>query len=307
MRDFWNAAHSFGGEGGTPGRQLVVAFPQWREAEDATTFKEVVEHIDSCADICEFLGESLLVAGRHPTSPPTADEPQPPRVPLILLRSFRQEPWGDYSDENFGEDDPFADMPDGLYDEEVVEVEQLTDETCVSRTMEWVSAVSADMGLAPSDDAPVLDPYLAGVSYPITHARTGEEMYASFWAAACELGRTDARTHACTLLIAPNFSRYNANGFEFLAYTLNEVLPAPLNLGEDVQLVFYHPQHTLTDEDRERRVTVALGTAPLPSICLLRTAQVAQTRQRLQVGSHYTRALIEVHERVCGPEGGLIW
>lgn len=53
-------------------------------------------------------------------------------------------------------------------------------------------------------------------------------------------------------------------------------------------------------------VDFALGSAPVPIVNLLRTPQVKRTRQGEEVGSGYVQALIEVHERICGPNGGLI-
>jgi len=309
MRDFWQLAHRFGGEGGAPGRQMVVAFPEWRQADDARTFQEVLQHIDECAEICEFLGETLLVAGRHPGTPQPADEPERATVPTIVLRSFMQEPWGDYGDENFGEADPFADLPDTAMDE-AVSLERPSDEACVEQTLAWVGSITAQIGLAPpSPDGSTVDAALARVACPLTHARTGELVYAAFWGAVSDLANSAESVHETTLLIATEFARYNAHAFEFFASTLNEALPPPMNLGEDVQLVFYHPQPSITempDEAAKRRVDFALNSVPFPTINLLRTAQVDLARQRIEAGSPQTRALIELHERVCGPEGGLL-
>ena len=51
----------------------------------------MILHIsDECSEVCEYLGESLLVAGRHPTNPSNEDEPVPAPYPMILLRSYSQ-------------------------------------------------------------------------------------------------------------------------------------------------------------------------------------------------------------------------
>ena len=310
MRDFWHVAHTFGGEGGAPGRQRLLAFPAWRDAADPAAFQRVLEHIQSCADICEFMGDTMLIAGKHPSAPPSESEPHAAPVPMILLRSFMQKPWNDFSEENFGEADPFAALPDGDYinDNELVDPEALSDDECMAKMVGWVKAVAEDIGVLPreSADAPLLDPHLAGVSCALSRARTGEEIYEAFWGAALELASAEEHAHATTVLTTPNFARFNANAFERLASTLNDAL-AELDLGKHVQLVCVHPAYTTVDEDRSRRLEFALGTAPLPIISLLRTSLVERTRNGSRVGSAYTQGLIEVHERLCGPAGGLIY
>ena len=38
----------------------VLAFPAWPESRDATYFQEVLLHIQDCAAVCEYLGESFI-------------------------------------------------------------------------------------------------------------------------------------------------------------------------------------------------------------------------------------------------------
>lgn len=145
--------------------------------------------------------------------------------------------------------------------------------------------------------------------------------YESFWASVVELTeKTEARTHAASVLVAPRFSRYNANGFEFFQESLNTALidgvfmgedggsRCGIGLGDDVQLTFYHPAYTVTDDDVARGVDFARAS-PFPMVSLLRTWMVEQARAEGSVevmGSTYMQALTEVHERIAGPEGGLI-
>ena len=63
MADFWQSARELAQEDGPKGRQRVLAFPSWDRARDQRYFLRVLEHINDCSDVCEWLGESLLVAG----------------------------------------------------------------------------------------------------------------------------------------------------------------------------------------------------------------------------------------------------
>lgn len=306
MHDFWLTARTFGGESGTPDRQRILAFPAWQKMLDAQTFPEVIQHIEGCSDICAHLGESLLIAGRHPAAAVSADEPPSP-VPIIVLRSFRQEAFGDFSQENYGVEDPFAVLPDDdfINDDAGERGDTVSDEQCRSKAATHVTGIAKQLGLSPTDAADTADAAdAADVAYQLTHAVSGEAMYESFFTAARQLTSTPESGHACTMLVAPTFSRYNSNGFEFFAASLTEALE-DLGLGEQVQLVFFHPEYTITDRDMMLGVDHALSSVPLPSVGLLRTPHVERARQGEEVGSVQTQALIEIHERLCG-EGGMI-
>lgn len=242
LHDFWSTARSFGGEGGTPGRQRILAFPEWQGEDNKEKFHELIQHIESCTDLCEHLGESLMVSGRHPTAALTDDEPVATPAPMIVLRSFRQKPWTDFATDNYGVDDPFALLGDEAEADinEGDAIADLSDEECVSRTCTFVHSVGEQIGVLPPAAAGVA-PSTADVAYPLTQARTGEAMYEQFWSAALSLVAADERVQACTLLLAPRFSPFNANGFEFFAGTLNSALE-DLDLASELQLVFYHPE-----------------------------------------------------------------
>lgn len=53
----------------------------------------------------------------------------------------------------------------------------------------------------------------------------------------------EVREVATTLMITPRFGLANVEAFDILAQTITEPLEL-LGLEEDVQLVFFHPQHT---------------------------------------------------------------
>lgn len=175
LHDFWHCSRMFAAEDGKPGRQRVLAFPY--ALEDGALFSRVMQHIGSCADICEYFGESMLVAGRHPNAPTSADEPEAAPVPMMIVRSFVQKEWGDFSSENRGEDDPFAVMADhGEYMDEAAKVDDAANEQeVISCTAAWVGGLATQLGLG-GDDGSVVDPFLAGVAYPLTDATSGEEM-----------------------------------------------------------------------------------------------------------------------------------
>ena len=147
MHDFWLTARTFGGESGTPDRQRILAFPSWQKMLDAQTFPEVIQHIEGCSDICAHLGESLLIAGRHPAAAVSADEPPAP-VPIIVLRSFRQEAFGDFSQENYGVEDPFAVLPDDdfINDDAGERGDTVSDEQCRSKAATHVAAIAKQLG-----------------------------------------------------------------------------------------------------------------------------------------------------------------
>ena len=108
------------------------------------------------------------------------------------------------------------------------------------------------------------------------------------------------------MLVAPFFADQNPSLFDFFAATLNEALTS-LDLSSSVQLMFFHPNPTTTDEDGGGKDVDFAMSPPYPIVVLLRTAQVESARQTRELtGSAETSALVELHERLCGPEGGLL-
>lgn len=249
----------------------------------------------------------MLVAGRHPSGPLLEGEPTTAPFPLVLLRSFSQVAPEDFAVEN-GFEDPFAKMDvddQGLFEGQAFEGPG-SDSDIIASSQAWVEAVVRTVGLP--EGGP---PGPAGeVAYSVTRARSGEGVYQAFWRQAAELMASDENVRSGSTLVCPFFATHNAGGFEYFANTLNSAL-SDLNLDLDVQLIFFHPQFSDEDfEDSEdvKRCVEFARCSPFPMVTLLRTAHVLQSRNAgAPVGrSLEARTLIEIHERLCGPEGGLI-
>ena len=142
------------------------------------------------------------------------------------------------------------------------------------------------------------------LSYDICRGTVGEDVYEALWRRAVAMAAEGQSGPSATLLVAPRFAVYNAGGFEAFAYSLNTALSS-LGLGEDVQLLFFHPLATLSDDDVANGIDFE-RTSPHPMVALLRTTRVEQTRTGGFTGSLPSCTLIELHERLCGPEGGLL-
>lgn len=292
MRDFWLASRTFAEEPGPRGRQRIIAFPCWEAASDSAMFQRVLQHIQECSEVCEYLGESLMVAGRHPSAQTTTEEPTKPPYPMLLLRSFAQRSLSDYTEE-YGGDDPFAALPDEAMDaSERGTAGVASDAEVLSTTRAWVEAVIVKMKVCPfSSSADRAGIPAGGVTYPLSHASAGEEVYEQFWRQVLELEATDERELSTVLLITPRFALHSPGGFDAFADTLNAAL-TQLRLEEQVQLVFFHPGYTFRDgKPRLGGDDAAANFArrsPFPMINLLRTPQVRQAQKGVPTGSVYT-------------------
>ena len=146
------------------------------------------------------MGESLMVAGRHPMATPPQDEPEPAPCPMLVLRAFTQS--GAASDSHASADaassayDPYAST--GQYDpyaaldaEESTSAGQamptVSDEEVMLATRRWVEAIIVKMKVCPfSSTADKAGMPIGSVTYPITHGSNGEAVYAAFWGQVLE-------------------------------------------------------------------------------------------------------------------------
>lgn len=303
MRDFWYIARAIG-EGGAGG-QRVVAFPGWTDVADIRRFQKVINHISTCSEACEYLGESIMCSGRHPQQDVIADEPAPP-YPLVLLRSFaprapaEDDPWLISGDEDdlpwfFNDDD---DDYDPVAEKEGLDgsggaaaaAPPASDEDVIAETEKWVDAVVVHMKVCPfSQTVHKAGLPIGGVTYPLCRATTAEELYQAFWQEVENLGRTDEKTLATVLLVAPDFG--SAERFDAFTDTLNDALTT-LGLEEQMQLVFFHPQYTFRDgQERmggEGSAANFARRSPYPMVNLLRTPQVRAAQKGVPTGSVYT-------------------
>jgi hypothetical protein len=289
LRDFWRVARGMG-EAAQRG-QLGLSFPHWQEAADPRRFQAVVNHLLACGEVCEWVGESIVVSGRHPASHTTEDEPRPAPHPTLLLRSFvRSGPalWPEADGE-----DPFAEPP-GEGQAEAASGEMIADDaTLLAETRAWVEAVICHMKVCPfAGTADRAGLPAGGVSYPITHAGTAEKTYERFWEQVHGLSLTDERERSTVLLITPNFALHSAGGFDAFADTLESAL-AGLGFESVMQLVFFHPEYTFRDGKQRMGEGDAAAAnfarrSPYPMINLLRTPQVRKAQKGIPTGSVYT-------------------
>jgi hypothetical protein len=193
LRDFWAVAHAFAMEPGPRGRQRVIAMPSWQEGnEDLKLFEKLLSHINDCTDVCEYVGDSMMIAGRHPAAKSSSDdEPQSAPCAMVVLKSFLQREWKDYSAENFGEADPFEKLgaeADAEMNKRAGADGWPDDAEVLASTRSWVEGVIVEMKVCPfAGTADTAGLPSGGVTYPLSHATTGEEVYEAFWAQVLEL------------------------------------------------------------------------------------------------------------------------
>lgn len=215
MRDFWYVTHSMGLQGADSTSSIALAFPGWAEAaHEPAYFTRIFNHIGSCSQLSEVLGEDVLCAARHPAMRGDA----PPPYPTLLLRRYDRSSDLDVDDpfdnELFGGVDPFAALEARLASEAPPPPAPVTDEQVLAETYKWVDAVIVKMKVCPfSSSVERAGLPAGGVSYPLTRATTVEELYQSFWEQVLELGQTDERTLATILLVAPEFATTSAEGY----------------------------------------------------------------------------------------------
>lgn len=269
----------------SPFRERALVFPMLDF--DASDFQRLMAHINSCSEVCETLGDSVFVALRHPQGS-SNDEPSPP-YPMLLLRTSAGSS-GLAADDD---DDPFwSDFPDD--DEQGVASNLLvagSDAEVLAATRKWVEAVIVHMKVCPfSASADRAGMPQGGVSYPVTRAKTADEVYAEFWHQVDLLAAADERALSTVLLITPDFMLNSAGGFDLFADTLNEALTL-LGVESRMQLVFFHPAYSFRDgKDRaggEGGSANYARRSPFPMINLLRTPQVRAAQKGIPTGSVY--------------------
>lgn len=240
LRDFWSVADDMGSSDESV--QSVIAFPYWNHAaRDPQYFQVALRHLHACSEVCEHVGDHILVTARHPIAKPADDEPIAAPYPLLILRSLEQragfasdDPFG--SSSIFGDDDPFS-----LGDGTEANLQDMSDDEIIAQTHKWVDAVIVHMKVCPfSSSIEKAGMPVGGVAYVICRAKSAEGVYSSFWNEAVMLANTDERKVATVLLLTPLFAQYNAGGYDALADTLNSAL-SELGFASDLQLVFFHP------------------------------------------------------------------
>mmetsp|Transcript_42409 Transcript_42409/g.141042 ORF Transcript_42409/g.141042 Transcript_42409/m.141042 type:complete len:411 (-) Transcript_42409:327-1559(-) len=288
MRDFWYVTHSIG-TASDAAPLTALAFPAWSAAADGSLFERVFQHVGSCSQLSDFLGDDVLCLARHPTA-----SDSPPLYPTMLLQRRAQSGFSSLSseeDEYFGGVDPFAELEARLALDAPPPPPPASDEQVLATTHAWVKAVIVDMKVCPfSHSVDKAGLPQGGVTYPITRASSVEQLYQAFWEQVGELDRVDEREVATVLLLAPEFTSGSAEGFDAFADSLNEALTS-LKLEEKLQLVFFHPGFAFRDgKERMGGEGAAANFArrsPVPMINLLRTPQVRAAQKGIPTGSVY--------------------
>ena len=102
LTDFWAVTRAFAEGEGVVGRQRAVAFPFLPALADEGLFKSLVQHIDECSGMCEYVGQSMLVAGRHPA---TCADGEPQAALLRTSHRGGEQAAGSGEPSGAGEDD----------------------------------------------------------------------------------------------------------------------------------------------------------------------------------------------------------
>lgn len=284
LSDFWAQICT---TADSPFRERALVFPLLDL--DAADFQRLMAHINSCSEVCETLGDSVFVALRHPQGS-SGDEPSPP-YPMLLLRTSAGSSGlaaDDDDDDPFWSDFPDDDEPGGVANDLLVAG---SDAEVLAATRKWVEAVIVHMKVCPfSATADRAGLPQGGVAYPVTRAKSADEVYAEFWHQVQLLSAADERALSTVLLITPDFMLNSAGGFDLFADTLTEALTL-LGVEARMQLVFFHPSYTFRDgKDRaggEGGSANYARRSPFPMINLLRTPQVRAAQKGIPTGSVY--------------------
>ena len=294
LRDFWYVAGAMGASLGDGAAERAIAFPTCAEFVDPQQFTAVVDHINACSQMSEFLGDELRMTARHPAADQGGDAAPP--APLLLLKSYQSAGFSDF----FGDDDPFAALEARLGAEGGGDfgaaAARASEEEILAETHKWVQAVIVDMKVCPfSNGVHTAGVPMGGVTYPLCRAEGAEAIYQAFWEQVEELALTDEKTLATVLLITPDFAQYSVDAYDALADSLGAAL-VNLGLEKDLQLVFFHPEFTFRDgKERmggEGEAANFARRSPYPMINLLRTPQVRDAQKGIPTGAVY-----DVNER----------
>ena len=319
LAELWDLVSADGNDGPMASPQLLlVPHCEALNDEDAHTMRLLLEHLESCKDVCERFGAELTVTPLHPRFGGGGHAPCAGFAVRSIksLSSSLSEHRGGLSPElaakvgmlgGDSDDDDFELNPElsaklaalGGDDEDedgaIAPVAAAdvggggdeSDEELLTATRAWSDAVISGMGVCPfSVDADRAGLPLGRVHYPICRARDGEAVYAAFWHEVERLRTARPRELSTTLLITPAFGAARLEGYDEFAGTLTQVLE-PLRFEEDIQLVFFHPLYVFRDGHDRLGDSGAANFArrsPFPMINILRTPQVRFLRDLTPAG-----------------------
>jgi len=297
------------------GEERTTLYPNMQEQLSNPSFlNRLLGHFDNCKDVCDTFGTGIVMM-------PLANPAQPKVVTGFTVKSYKSEnPLATVSEDgeyNFSPDpfwdddfDPLLQDPDlaaGLYDDEDDDVGVATsvaaqpeiqtlvppdDETIENITRKWVDRLMSSMGICPFTSGPDLAGMPMGnVFYTTDRSTEVEDVYARYWKEVVRVEQSNEKDLSTTLLITPEFSMSNVEGFENFSNTLTQPLES-LEIENLLQLVFFHPRWTFRDggdrmyEEGGSAANYA-RRSPWPMINILRTNQVRAAQKGIPTGLVY--------------------
>ena len=176
------------------------------------------------------------------------------------------------------------------------------DSSIISITESWVSRMMADLALCPFTQSSSKSGIPPGpVWYAVDrHATSPEDAYASYWREVSRIQDLSEGAISTTLHVLPNFccggSSTGVESFEQWADTLTGTLgdgnSSLDDLGDMIQLIFFHPDWTFRDGGRDRIGEGGMAgnyarRSPWPMVNILRTKQVRVAQRGIPTGLVY--------------------
>ncbi|KAG5187939.1 hypothetical protein JKP88DRAFT_347909 [Tribonema minus] len=277
-----------------PETSQVVLLPDCPALADRITLQKLYNHLEQCQDCCEKFGAEVVLTP-HPA---TSSSPAAFEFLSVTGKAGSREGLDDYQFDYDPDWDDDWDIDTSLLGDDTEDYSQISaltsvpdsDEEVLQISKEWNEAIIAGMGICPfAVDANRAGLPIGGIHYPVSKSDTAEFVYRDYWNQVEYLLSADVREVATTLMITPRFGLANVEAFDILTQTLTEPLEL-LGLEEDVQLVFFHPQHTFRDGQARLGDAGAANFArrsPFPMINILRTPQVRLAQRSVPTGLVY--------------------
>jgi len=300
LADLWKSISAPSSE-----KKTTLLFPQCATLQERSMLPALIDHLETCKEVCESFGSSVVVLAVDPAAP--KGHPSHGPVPGLILRRFEGNSLFSSDDDGWDDDwDLDQDMLDairaseaeatmeGLSASQLSKLHAVPDEDSEVATVskEWVQAAVADLGVCPFTTSSEKAGLPTGeVHYPISRASTPEDVYAAYWHEVALLESAPPKALSTTLLVTPHFGLTNVEAFMGFSDTLNNPLES-LRLEESIQLVFFHPQWVFRD-GQERQGGNSAGNfarrSPFPMINILRTPQVRIAQRAIPTGQVYAQ------------------
>ncbi|KAL3816213.1 hypothetical protein ACHAXA_001269 [Cyclostephanos tholiformis] len=179
------------------------------------------------------------------------------------------------------------------------------DASIISITESWVSRMMADLALCPFTQSSSRSGIPPGpVRYAVDRlAASPEDAYASYWHEVSRIQDSSESDISTTLHVLPNFccaiggiGSSGVESFEQWADTLTGTLgdgnSSLDDLGDMIQLIFFHPDWTFRDAGRDRIGEGGMAgnyarRSPWPMVNILRTRQVRVAQRGIPTGLVY--------------------